>query len=524
MAEPRTSPLEFGRELAAIPPPREDPGGPGRPADLATRLNDVRRWWWVVALCIAFAALYAYAVSTGPPRYDATASLLFRDPAIDQKLFPGSAFTPSQDPERTAATNVQLVSLDAVARIVATSMPGLSAKEVHDSVKVAADGNSDVVTVTARQPTPVGAARLANRYAAEYVKFRRDADRAKILEAARLVNRQLDRLTPAQRTGAQGKVLAHQDSELNTLAAVQTGNAEIVEVADPPTSPSAPRPKRNALIGGTFGALLGVGMLLLLGRLDQRLRNPKEAAALLEAPLLTEVAPDSRLQSRPLAGGTVNAGTTEPFRVLRTTLRYFMVGDRNLTTVLVTSAVPGEGKTTTAWNLALAGASDGDSVLVIEADLRRPRLVPDWDTTGAGLAAVLAGLTSFEHAVTGVHLSPEIDGTGAGRLDVLVAGVSPPNPLQLLQSGRMRELLQHVARRYDLVVLDSPAVTAVGDALALVRDVDGVVAVARMGSTTRGDLDALAHSLDNVAASLVGVVVNGAKERGGHYYYPERDA
>jgi capsular exopolysaccharide synthesis family protein len=522
MAERGTSSFDFGRELAAIPP-REHHGGHAHPADLATRLNDLRRWWWVVVLCTGFAALYAYAVSTGPPQYDATASLLFRDPAIDQKLFPGTVFTPSEDPQRTAATNIELVSLDAVARRVATSTPGLTEQEVRDSVKVRADGNSDVVTVTGRRPTAVGAARLANRYASEYIKFRRDADRAKILEAARLVSRQLDRLGPAQRKGAQGRVLAQQDSELNTLAAVQTGNAEIVEVADPPPSPAAPRPKRNAAIGGTFGALLGIGMLLLLGRLDQRVRSSKEAAALLDAPLLTEVAPDSRLESRPLPGDMVNAATTEPFRVLRTTLRYFTVGDRSLTTVLVTSAVPGEGKTTTAWNLALAGASDGDAVLVIEADLRRPRMLPDWETTGPGLAAVLAGLTSFEHAVTSVHLNPEIDGTGAGRLDVLAAGVRPPNPLQLLQSGRMRELLHDVAGRYDLVVLDSPAVTAVGDALALVRDVDGVVAVARMGSTTRGDLDALARSLDNVAATLVGVVVNSAKDRP-NYYYPESDA
>jgi succinoglycan biosynthesis transport protein ExoP len=515
--------LEVDRELAGMV--RQAPGAAGgTDNEFAGGVRALRRWWWLPVLCAVVAAGNAYAISNRHTKeYDATASLLFRDPAIDERLFPGTFFTPSDDPERKAATNVRLVSLDVVARRAATGGTlGLTADQISKSVRVRADGNSDVVAITARRPTPDAAAALANEYATDYVAFRRDADRTKILQAAELVRRQQARLgrTPPDRKEAE--TLADRASQLQTLAAVQTGNAEIVERAEPPSSPAAPHPKRSAIVGGALGLMVGVALTLLLSRLDHRLRDPNEAAALLGVPVLTEVPTDRRLAARPSSGWSTNA--PEPFRVLRTTLRYFSTGDESVTTILVTSAAPGEGKTTSSWNLAVAAASDGDSVLLVEADLRRPQLLAELGDTGAGLAPLLAGLTSFEQALTSVTVRRRDEAGAGGRVDVLAAGECPPNPLQLLQSKRMQDLLQSVSRRYDLVVIDSPAVNAVGDALALVRDVDGVVVVTRLGLTTRGDVHTLRRHLDNVVANVLGVVVNGAKERGRGYYYSEPEA
>jgi polysaccharide biosynthesis transport protein len=126
--------------------------------------------------------------------------------------------------------------------------------------------------------------------------------------------------------------------------------------------------------------------------------------------------------------------------------------------------------------------------------------------------------------VTSMTVRRHDEAGGGGRLDVLAAGECPPNPLQLLQSKRMQDLLQDVRRRYDIVVIDTPAINVVADALALVRDVDGVVVVTRLGRTTRRDVHTLRRHLDNVAANVLGVVVNGVKERAPGYYYAESEA
>jgi polysaccharide biosynthesis transport protein len=512
--------LDMDRELAGIDRPGH--GAPARPGnEFAGRLEELRRWWWLPLLCAVVAAAAGYGLSNVSQRkYDATASLLFRDPAIDQRLFPGTFFTPSDnDPQRKAATNVRLVSLDAVARRVATGGTlGLSAAQVSKSVKVRPDGNSDVVAVTARRPTARGAAALANRYATEYVAFRRDADRAKILQAAQLVRAQRSRLGADERDLRQGRILADRASQLETLAAVQTGNAEIVERAEVPTSQAAPHPKRSGMIGGILGLLLGLGLTIVLSRLDQRLRDSSEASALLGAPVLAEISTDRRLASRPTPDWIPGEETPEGFRLLRTTLRYFRQDGQSSMTILVTSAAPGEGKTTTSWNLAVAAASDGDAVLLVEADLRRPRILPAAIRTDAGLAPLLAGLMSFDEAVMRTTLAAHVEEGSEGRLDVLPAGACPPNPLQLVQSRRMHDLLNYVGGRYDLVVVDSPAVTAVADALALVREVDGVVVVTRLGVTTRGQVQELGRNLQNIGASVLGIVINGSKDRAPSYY------
>ena len=316
-------------------------------------------------------------------QYDATASLLFRDPAIDERLFPGTFFTPSDDPQRKAATDVRLVSLDAVARRVATGGTlGLNAGEVRESVQIEPDGNSDVVAITARQPSARAAAALANRYATRVrgVSSRRRPRKDPAGGEARPRAAGPAAARPAG--GEQGMTLAERASQLESLAAVQTGNAEIVERAEVPLSQAAPHPRRSAMIGGVLGLLVGVGLAMLLSRLDQRLRDASEAAALLGAPVLAEISADKRLTTRPSAEWIIDPDTPEGFRLLRTTLRYFMPEEQRAMTVLVTSAVPGEGKTTSSWNLAVAAASDGDAVLLVEADLRRPRIIPGWGQGG----------------------------------------------------------------------------------------------------------------------------------------------
>ena len=241
----------------------------------------------LVALALPAAAL-SYALRA-EQQYTATAKLLFRDPGFDEKLLGGRILAPSADPAREAATNIGLVSLDTVARAPracgSVRTRGLTADAIRAKVTVAAEGQSNVVTVAAVDADPVFAARLANTIARQYIVFRRDADRSKIDEAIRLVRRQRSGLTRRGREAREGRALSEQVEQLRVLAALQTGNAELVQRALTPRSPSSPKPVRSALVALLLGLALGGGLALLRDRLDRRLRGREDAEALLGRPV-----------------------------------------------------------------------------------------------------------------------------------------------------------------------------------------------------------------------------------------------
>ena len=363
-------------------------------SDLARTVRALRRRWWVVAMCwvLVVGTALTYSV-TAEKKYSADAGLLFRDPGFDQKLFGTTFLAPNRDPAREAATNVKLVSLDIVAQRTARLFPGLTAKEVSDRIKAAAEGQSDVVSVTATDHDPVRARRLANTFAQQYIEFRRDSDRAKIREAQALVQQRISTLTPQQRLNPEGRSLSERADQLQVLASLQTGNAELVELALTPTSPSSPKVARNLVLAAVLGLLLGVGATLLVHRLDRRLREPDELEEAFGLPVIGAI-PRSAAFAR---GKThkvpdeidIAHGEAEAFRLLRARMRYFNV-DREVRTVLIVSAVPADGKTTVAVHLAAAAASSGAKALLLEADLRRPTVSQRVGSTpSVGLAEVL---------------------------------------------------------------------------------------------------------------------------------------
>jgi polysaccharide biosynthesis transport protein len=452
--------------------------------------------------------------------YTATASLLFRDPGLDQKVF-GASLDSSRDPDREAATNVKLVSLDVVAERTSRDLDGrLDGGEIASKVDVAPEGQSDIVSVRASDSDPEFAARLANSFAEQYIDFRREADRSKVRGAQEVVQRELAQIGGGRRR-AQARSLRERAARLEILASLQTGNAELVQPAQVPGSPSSPRVTRNAVVGIVVGLLVALLAALAAERFDRRIRDPRQIEDIFGRPNLGGI-PHSRALAR---GGPAQRGLPgreeEAFRTLRANLRSFKV-DHAIRSILVMSPVPEEGKSTVAWNLARVAASAGERVLVVEADLRRPRLAASAVelSRSPGLTAVLAGQATLVEVIqTAGFTELRLPAGNYRRMDVVVAGLVPRNPGPLIDSKRMLETIQEAARAYDLVVIDTPPTSIVSDAIPLVQGVGGVLVVARLGKTPREQLLRLRDQLANLHAPLLGVVVNSMSVDGRRFGY-----
>lgn len=300
---------------------------------------------------------------------------------------------------------------------------------------------------------------------------------------------------------------------------VQDGTPRVIpiESAELPTAPVSPNPQRNALLALVVGLLLGAAYAVVRQQLDRRLRSPEEierrlghsvVATIPSAPVLEH----ERGSSGGLAVSAEVASATpaaEAFRKLRTNLTYMRVDDPPRV-IVVTSARPGDGKSTVAANLAAVLDSTGVSVVLVDGDLRRPSAADSFgvDTTGVGLTSVLAGLVPLEDALQ----QPE----GYHRLRVLPAGPPAPIPSELLGSQAMRNVLQSL-KREGFVIIDAPPLLPVTDAAVLSTAADGVLMVVSSGRTLDTDVETCIQSVEAVNSEVLGIVLNRASAKQGGY-------
>jgi capsular exopolysaccharide synthesis family protein len=508
----------------------EEPGVSDAPVRAGTRrhpadeardpdplVGAIGRRAWVVALFVVLTAGAAYSLSGLQQRkYEASSSLLFGAPDIALQIFPNSASQPG-DAQREAETNVRLVESRTVAARVARRMPGLSTDDVVERITASQEGQSDAVKVTATDTDPRRAAELANTYAAEFVGVRRGVQQSSVRAARRRIAAAIAALAPG--SSEQARQLRRRDQDLAALQAVVAGDVKVLDRAEPPSAPSSPKTMRSIQLGAFAGLLLGLGAALWIERVDRRVRRPSDIEQALGVPLLATI-PRSRALAK--GSGAVlldperrSPVDIEPFRALRAKLRFMDIG-RPIRSILVTSAARGEGKSTVSVGLAAAAAAAGDRVLLIEADWRSPALSAG--PSENGLSLLLAGAETLDDAVVevpvpsfsgGTHESSRLQGRVL-HLDVLPSGPPPENPDELIESAAMVRLIADAEARYDMVVIDTPAVSVVADAFALVGLVSGVIIVTRLHHSTREAIGTLDGQLSGVAARVLGVVVNGA--------------
>lgn len=489
-------------------------------------LATLRRHLRLIALCVILTGSFAVLASViQTKQYTSVASLLFRESTAASNIF-GVSSVPSvgQDPARTAATNIQLVSLGVISTRTARAMGGnVTAAEVISSITVQGQGQSDLVLVEATNPSPELSQQMANTFAREFVRFRATADRSQLLAAKTLADREFRNLSPSEQRGPRGEQLSRGAERLGILASLQTGNAELVQPADLPTSPSAPKPVRNGILGIFLGLLLGIGAAFLAERLNRRLRTPEEAGQAFGLPVIGEIPESEAIADSNKGRGTESLpfSEEEAFRMLRASLRYFDI-DREVKLLMISSSAAQVGKTTVAWHLARVAAKTS-AVLLIESDLRNPSVSrEDSSLSGPGLAEVLTKQRPLEDAIQEVGIGgPGLSGENgsSAKLSVITAGSSPPNPAELIESHGMSQVLDQVKGEFDFIVIDTPPIGVVADAFPLAGQVDGVVVVANIGATSRDSAEDLGEQLRRLEAPLLGVVANRVDARKGVYGY-----
>jgi capsular exopolysaccharide synthesis family protein len=309
--------------------------------------------------------------------------------------------------------------------------------------------------------------------------------------------------------------LRREISRLRALEAVQTGNAELVQTARVPESPSSPKTTRNVALGGIVGLVLGGALALLIELFDRKLRTSRDfETALGGLPVLATI-PTFKGHSSNGFRDLMGANHAE-IEMLRAHLRYFNI-DREIRSILITSAAGGEGKSTIALSLAANGARAGMKTLLVEADFHRPTLASVTQVTPSpGLSEMLSGQDSEVREVS-------VEGQQNGEnpeavLHLIPAGSRPPNPAKLLASDQMVTLLLQWTAEYDLVVIDTPPITHVADPIPLLNQVDGVLVVGQVNKTTRDAASRLSEQLESLEAPVLGVVLNRMPSRLGYYY------
>lgn len=439
--------------------------------ELRTYLQIIRRRWVMIVGCLVIAVATAALVTTrATPQYASTAKLFVSTPSsAGSDAYSGGLFS-----QQRVASYADLITGENIAQRVIDEL-GLTESAAALSAQITSSVAPDTVLleVTVTDPVPARAQLLAKTVATKFTGF----------------------VTELETSGGQ------KHSPIK---------ATIVDSPDLPSSPVSPQPVRNIGLAAVLGLLLGLGLSVLRETLDTTIKSAQHVADATGAALLCDIQFDKTAARQPLITELdSHAARVEAFRMLRTNLQFTGV-DRDSNVFVVTSALPGEGKTTTAINLAITVSQAGQRVLLIEADLRRPK-IPGYlhlEPT-VGLTTVLIGRVALDEA---------IQPWGDDGLSVITSGSIPPNPAELLQSQAMEAVVSKVRAEYDVVVIDGPPLLPVTDAAVLASQGDGAIIVVRQGKTTKDELAEARERLHSVDARVLGSLLNMTRGRGAGRY------
>ncbi|HXH55707.1 polysaccharide biosynthesis tyrosine autokinase, partial [Iamia sp.] len=511
----------------------------------------LRRRKLIIILTTIAVVLVALAYSfLQTPVYRASAEVLLDERASDAILNPDQQ-TNSVDRQSRVQTEIEVMRSRLVRDAVRDELG------YTPTVTIATKGETSVVSISATDTAPERAAREANAYATTFIDVRREANIADLTEAAEVLEGQLteidtqisdqeavvadlqaevdaapDDLTRAQETerdAAQATLesqrvsLATQRNEYSSQLgelrlAVNTtriGGGQVVSQAVAPGSPFAPDPVRNASVALVLGLLLGAGLAFLRDYLDDTVRTKDDLDTLtggLEVLGLIPLVEGWKDHARPqlVSVSAPTSPAAEAYRGLRTSLQ-FMGIDRDIRLVQFTSASASEGKTTTLSNIGVALARAGNRVIMVDCDLRRPRLHQFFGLDNSvGFTTAILGEVDITDAI--------IDIPDVLRLSVVASGPPPPNPSELLSTRAASTMLGSLVELADYVLIDCPPLLPVSDAVIIAGTADATVLITSVDNTTKRNLSRAMEVLRQVDAPLIGAVLNGLDESAAYAY------
>ncbi|MEZ5091960.1 polysaccharide biosynthesis tyrosine autokinase [Nocardioides sp.] len=495
-----------------------------------------RRWRILTAALVIGVAVGALVSLNQPTRYTAVSRLLL-EPTHDTT---GSQIMSPDE----VATQADVVASSAVARQVVKSLAlDTKVKELLKTVTVQEIDQTRVVEIEAVRPTAQEAADVANAFAESYIQLGDESASQAAVNTTKAYSDELARVEEALRTAraelanpkadtdsaalrAQVRSLLTRQGELNTSLAVAGTTAApspglVLREADVPAQASQPRLYRNLVLGAFLGLLLGLVAAYARDRVDDRIRDESRLRRTVgSVPIVGRIPVDTRSnRTRPAALAATRSPVSEAFRTLNTNIRFLV--DAKPTTVphrkakgtvlLVTSSEPEEAKTTVSCNLAVAAARVGLKVLLIDADLRHPRVSEKFGLeTPRGLAHVLAGQSTIDQVIIE---------TGVDNLQLMGGGVIPPNPAELLASSRAHDLWRTIRSRADLIIIDAAPVLRVADPLEIAPYADDVLLATRHRVSRVHQVEATLERLTQVGADVAGVVWSGIPGKTESYSY-----
>lgn len=516
-------------------------------SDVREALGLVRRHAVLIAAVTIATAAAAFAISLMQPNeYTATATVLYT---------PADSVANNQSDTGTAMQTIQGIGESTSLLAPIAQSYGLGVKQLKRDVSlgisVSPTSVSQILTITATAPSPARAASIANALAAALIQYRSTRQKSLLVSQIAFLQQELRQLagkTDPSSINAASDVRT-QLVQLQAQRAVFNPDLTVLSPAEKPTAASSPHPKRNAAIGIFVGLVLGLLLSLLRDRLDRRTHSIEELEAIYHAPTLGRVPFTGRRTTRGelLADFSGATSLADAYRTIRTNLSLFQLDHAKSTIVLVTSAVPAEGKSAVSANLAHALSVTGKRVLAVSADLHNPALheyFGSYDGVGgtmipltvrgeparrsqttrppAGLIQVLAGESSLEEAVRQIPLTPRERSRG-GSLALLSNPSTFFDPAALFGSGQMERFFKLARQEYDVLVVDTPPLLVNADASLLAQMSDLVVVVARLKHLTRNQARRAVRVMGAVHISPTGLIVTGdiddAKEYGYGYRY-----
>lgn len=480
-------------------------------AGLVQVVGVLRERWWVVAICAAVAAVVAFGyVKHLPKQYTATAKLQFANSSVPSQVA-GVPQSQTVDPEGEKATYLQLVTTTPVAELVAKSLKlKETPSQLLEEVSASNPNNDYIIDVSATSESPLRAATLANAFAEQYTVYSQKQNEAQLIRGQELINQKLAQLPLSDTTDRDNLRALFQ--KLLLLQAVQTANAHVVNTATAPGSPSSPKTTDTIVIALIVGLLIGVGLVFLINVLDRRVKSLEELEALYGRPAMATI---PRLPRRPRTQQQREVAL-EPFRILLNALP-LVTSTEQIKSVLITSAVSNEGKTTAALGLARAAADAGQRVILVEADLRHPSLSSRLELSGRGHGGLAAALLKGQDPI----LLLAKPGNGYSGFEVLTSGTIGSQAIDLLNAENLAEVFATLSAHADLVVIDSAPLLPVADTRTLLDrvHVDACLIVGRVSTTTKDQVRRARAVLAQRHLPGIGLVVDDTTENADSYYY-----